>query len=176
MENFEKQDANEHEEVIDKIKEAIIKLEDGIAKIEKIKSPNVMRTDALIDDFETPKVISSSKTKLEVKAEDLKEALAEAAASIKIEEPNTDMIDTANIDFDLVEKSVKEPKSKKNPSKVKKDKKLKLLQTQKVNKQVEEVRTELEQMKKQFEEMRDHVMSQDFGVQVIFITTEVSMY
>ncbi|XP_022819420.1 PHD finger protein 20 isoform X2 [Spodoptera litura] len=41
LEQFEKQDDVRHEEVIDRIKEAINKLEDGLSQIEKVNSPKV---------------------------------------------------------------------------------------------------------------------------------------
>lgn len=161
MENFEKQDANKHEEVIDKIKEAIIKLEGGINEIENLKSPKLERTETPIKGLETPISFNTPKLKLEIKPEDLKEALAEAAASIEIDEPSADIKDY-NSEIAKLEK-VKEPKAKRDPSKVKKGKKLRLMQEKKVKRQVEKVKNELEQMKKQFEAMRQHMLSQEYA-------------
>lgn len=55
-------------------------------------------------------------------------------------------------------KSTEEEKPKKNLAKVKKGKKLRLLQEKKVKKQVERVKNELEAMKKQMEEMRKQML------------------
>jgi HAMP domain-containing protein len=111
LENFDKQDEAKHEEVIDRIKEVINKLEDGISRVE------------------TPKP--------EVKEEVIKD------------EKDASKIKTEGLDKE---------KSKKL-SKLKRSKKLRLLQEKKVKKQVEKVKSELEEMKKQVEEMRQQMLA-----------------
>lgn len=116
LEKFDKQDGEKHEEVIDKIKEVITKIEDDLYKVEKVNSPKPEIKDVLI--------------KIEKKEE------------IKVEK------DDAKDDA----------KEKKKLAKIKKGKKLRLLQERKVKKQVEKVKSELEAMKKQVEEMKKQMM------------------
>lgn len=75
-------------------------------------------------------------------------------------------IATANdeVKLEIPESDSKESKTKqerkKNLSKVKKGKKLRLLQEKKVKKQVEKVKNELEQMKRQVEQIRKDMLQQ----------------
>ncbi|XP_053600890.1 PHD finger protein 20-like isoform X3 [Plodia interpunctella] len=108
LEIFEKQDEVKHEEVIDKIKEVITKIEGDLNHVQ-VESP-----------------------KAEIKIEGIKEEARE--------------------------------KSKKL-SKIKKGKKLRLLQEKKVKKQVEKVKNELEEMKRQVEEMRKQMLMKTGGVE-----------
>ncbi|KAM3960173.1 LOW QUALITY PROTEIN: uncharacterized protein ACR2FA_005805 [Aphomia sociella] len=111
LEKFDKQDEGKHEEVIDKIKEVITKIEDDLNNVKNTNSP-----------------------KPEIKIE-----------PIKTEDVKVDKYET-------------EEKLKKKLSKIKKGKKLRLLQEKKVKKQVEKVKSELEEMKKQVEEMKKQMM------------------
>ncbi|CAH0698780.1 unnamed protein product [Spodoptera exigua] len=120
LEQFEKPDDVRHEEVIDRIKEAINKLEDGLSQIEKVNSPKV----EIKEEIPTPEVKPTT---------DIKEE------SDKKTEEQTE-------------------KDKEKLAKVKKGKKLRLLQEKKVKKQVERVKNELKQMKKQMSEMRQQIL------------------
>lgn len=122
LEKFEKSDNAEHEEVIDRIKEVINKLEDGL------KAVNTEPSSPTIN-------ITSTSTIATVKDE---------------------------VKLDIPESESKQPEirrqRKKNLSKVKKSKKLRLLQEKKVKKEVEIVKCELEVMKKQVEQMRKEML------------------
>ncbi|KAH9633941.1 hypothetical protein HF086_015145 [Spodoptera exigua] len=120
LEQFEKPDDVRHEEVIDRIKEAINKLEDGLSQIEKVNSPKV----EIKEEIPTPEVKPTTDNKEE---------------SDKKTEEQTE-------------------KDKEKLAKVKKGKKLRLLQEKKVKKQVERVKNELKQMKKQMSEMRQQIL------------------
>lgn len=124
LEQFEKPDDSKHEEVIDRIKEVIIKLEDGINQAEKTSSPKP----------------------------ELKEVIAPPAPVEQKPEPVKTEVKEVQTNTESTEQPVKD-KSKKL-SKVKKGKKLKLLREKKVNRQVEKVRNELEMVKKEMSEMR----------------------
>ncbi|RVE47035.1 hypothetical protein evm_008317 [Chilo suppressalis] len=113
LEKFEKVDDSKHEEVIDRIKEVINKLEDGIYKVQNSPKPEVKQ--------EMPKQVASELIKTEVKEAD-------------------------------------KDKSRKL-AKVKKGKKLRLLQEKRVKKEVEQVKSELEEMKRQVEEMRKQMQA-----------------
>ncbi|CAH0722904.1 unnamed protein product, partial [Brenthis ino] len=108
LEKFEKPDDSK-QEVIEKMKEVITKLEDGLK--EKVDSP---------------------KPELVIKLEQIK------CNPVK-------------------EEVIPEPEKPKK-MKIKKTKKLRLLQEKKVKKQVEKVKSELEEMKKQVEEMRKQML------------------
>ncbi|XP_049887708.1 PHD finger protein 20 isoform X2 [Pectinophora gossypiella] len=118
---FEKQDDDKHEEVIDRIKEAINKLEDGLNQ--------------------------------EVKVE-VKEAKSEVKPEIKLEvKPEVKEVVEETVDPQPGVSGTPKEK-KKSLSKIKKAKKVRLLQEKKVKKQVEMVKGELEEMKKQVAELR----------------------
>lgn len=117
LEKFEKSDNDAHEEVIDRIKEVINKLEDGLKAVNtESPSPTTNITTTTI-------------------------------ATVK------DEVNLAIPVSDSKESEIRQER-KKNLSKVKKGKKLRLLQEKKVKKQVEKVKCELEEMKRQVEEMR----------------------
>lgn len=123
LEKFEESDNAAHEEVIDRMKEVINKLEGGL---------NTVNTES-----PTPSTSSVTATA----------PIATVKDEVKLEIPEPDL---------------KQPKvrqeRKRNVSKVKKGKKLRLLQEKKVKKQVEKVKNELEVMKKQVEEMRKEML------------------
>ncbi|XP_068628599.1 PHD finger protein 20 isoform X2 [Battus philenor] len=133
LENFEATDDRKHEEVIDRIKEVITKLEDGINKAEKLDSPKA------------PLPEEQSNLKSE-EPKDILGTIEVIEESILTEQPETTK--TKN----------NEGKSKRNASKLKKSKKLRLLQEKKVKKQVEKVKSELEEMKRQVEEMKKQML------------------
>ncbi|XP_026726423.1 uncharacterized protein LOC113492901 isoform X3 [Trichoplusia ni] len=130
LEQFEIPDDNKHEEVIDRIKEVINKLEDGINQAEKTSSP---------------------------KPEPKEEVTAPPAPAEQEPEPVKTEVKEVQTNTENIEKPEKD-KSKKL-SKVKKGKKLKLLREKKVKIQVEKVRNELEMMKKQVSEMRKQMLT-----------------
>ncbi|CAD0195251.1 unnamed protein product [Chrysodeixis includens] len=134
LEQFEKPDDSQHEEVLDRIKEVINKLEDGIQQAEKTGSPKP----------EPKEEIISPPAPEEPKPEPVK-------TEVKEVQTNTDNAETSEKD-----------KTKKL-SKVKKGKKLKLLREKKVKIQVEKVRNELEMMKKQMSEMRKQMLTNRRG-------------
>lgn len=110
LEQFEKPDDSK-KEVIEKMKEVITKLEDGLNEMEKVSSPK-------------PELI------------------------IKLKQIKCDLVK---------EEKIPEQEKKKAP-KIKKNKKLRLLQEKKVKKQVDKVKSELAEMKKQMEEMRKEML------------------
>lgn len=121
LEKFEKSEA--HEEVIDRIKEVINKLEDGLKAVNTESPSSTTSTNVTDSTIATVK----DEVKLEIPVSDTKEP------EIRQER-------------------------KKNLSKIKKGKKLRLLQEKKVKKQVEKVKCELEEMKRQVEEMRKEML------------------
>ncbi|KAJ8733791.1 hypothetical protein PYW07_014342 [Mythimna separata] len=123
LEQFEKPDDVRHEEVIDRIKEVINKLEDGLNNVEKIDSPKVEPKE------EVPPCP-------EVKPEPTQEP------KVEVKEESQEVV----------------VKDRSKKLKVKKGKKLRLMQEKKVKIQVEKVKSELEEMKKQFNEMRAQMM------------------
>ncbi|KAG6447977.1 PHD finger protein 20 isoform X3 [Manduca sexta] len=134
LEKFDEQDSK-HEEVIDRMKEVINKLEGGL----KEDTLNALKVD---NKEETP-----IPTKLE-------------AIQAKTEEP------IENVVVDVVAEANTPVKVKsKKLSKIKKSKKLRMLQEKKVKKQVQKVKSELEEMKKQVEEMRKQMLlkTQEFA-------------
>ncbi|CAK1600192.1 unnamed protein product [Parnassius mnemosyne] len=132
LENFEMIDDREHEEVIDRIKEVITKLEDGISKAERIESP-----------------------KVEVKEEESKNVKEQEVTITPEENKEANVIPVG--DSEKIKTEPNEGKIKKM-SKLKKSKKLRLMQEKKVKKQVEKVKSELEEMKRQVEEMKKQML------------------
>lgn len=124
LEKFEKSDNAAHEEVIDRIKEVINKLEDGLKA----------NTDILLPTTNTTTTTTTT-------------TIATIKDEVKLETPESDSI----------EPKIRQER-KRNLSKVKKGKKLRLLQEKKVKKQVEKVKCELEEMKRQVEEMRKEML------------------
>ncbi|XP_013168393.1 PREDICTED: uncharacterized protein LOC106118306 isoform X1 [Papilio xuthus] len=130
LENFEVIDDKEHEEVIDRIKEAIIKLEDGMNKTEKVDSP-----------------------KQEIPEEDEDEIKDEIQA-IPVELTEEKVMLPEQSEANDNENKVK---TKKTVSHLKRNKKLRLLQA-KAKKKMEKVECELAEMKRQVEEMRKQIV------------------
>ncbi|XP_063890671.1 uncharacterized protein LOC126054929 isoform X2 [Helicoverpa armigera] len=133
LEQFDKPDDVKHEEVIDRIKEAIIKLEDGLNQVERVSSPKIESKPEIEPTITTPEVATE---------EPIPEATVESQNS-SFESQN------ATVDNDETKKLTK----------VKKGKKLRLLREKKVKKQVEKVKNELELVRKQVDEMRQQMLN-----------------
>ncbi|CAG4921142.1 unnamed protein product [Colias eurytheme] len=156
LEKFEKPDESKHEEVIDKMKEVISKLEGGLSNIEKVDSPKPEIEPEVIK-------VDPINTEVDINVAELEPVNVETSVAdngvdftVKLEPEEPIQIDTVGTSSAAIStEDVKmETKPKKVLSKVKKTKKLRLLQEKKVKKQVEKVKNELEEMKRQVEEMR----------------------
>ncbi|XP_013148427.1 PREDICTED: uncharacterized protein LOC106111005 [Papilio polytes] len=133
LQNFEVIDDKKHEEVIDRIKEAIIKLEDGITKTEKVDSPKV----------EIPEEEDEDEIKDEIEA--IPVELTEDGLPLPEQSETTE------------NENESKSKTKKAVSHLKRDKKFRLLQA-KAKKKMEKVECELAEMKRQVEEMRKQIV------------------
>ncbi|KPJ17781.1 PHD finger protein 20-like protein 1 [Papilio machaon] len=131
LENFEVGDDKTHEEVIDRIKEAIIKLEDGMNKTEKVDSPKE----------EIPEEEDEDEIKDEIEA--IPVELTEEKLPLPEQSAMTD--------------NESKGQTKKSVSHLKRNKKLRLLQA-KAKKKMEKVECELAEMKRQVEEMRKQIV------------------
>ncbi|XP_041973618.1 PHD finger protein 20-like isoform X2 [Aricia agestis] len=169
---FDKPDEHKHEEVLDKIKEAINKLEDGLTEIKKVDSPKPQLkleiTKLIVKDHNTkPEIVKEEPVKNEVVNSellvntelDMKEEHVENIVNTEeTAKENKDEVKASTlkevVKEELKTKEDSEDKPKKKLSKIKKSKKLRLLQEKKVKKQVEKVKNELQDMKRQIEEMR----------------------
>lgn len=156
LEQFEKPDEGTHEEVIDRIKEAINKLEDGLNQEQTISPKPEIKTE-IQSDVSEPKVEAMSAPE---------ENLVDVTPKIEQEPIKTEVIKTEK-EINKIEKGIKKEKrlnkttkDEKKHSKIKRVKKIRLLHAKKVKKEVEKVKHELEEMKKQVLEMRRQ-MSKD---------------
>ncbi|XP_038208739.1 PHD finger protein 20-like isoform X2 [Zerene cesonia] len=157
LEKFEKPDESKHEEVLDKMKEVISKLEGGLNNIEKVDSPKTEIEPEVIkvDPINTEVDMNIAEVEpVNVETANVGDNVVDFTVKLEPEEPiQIDTVGTSSAT--LTTEGVKtETRPKKVPSKVKKTKKLRLLQEKKVKKQVEKVKNELEEMKRQVEEMR----------------------
>ncbi|XP_022122920.2 uncharacterized protein LOC110998534 isoform X1 [Pieris rapae] len=148
LEKFDDHDGSINEEVIDKMKEVISKLEDGLNKVESKED---------VKDTPEPEInleviqVDPNDVEIDIETEEIDKIVPIFKDEIKTEQTTEPTMDVNR------QEKIKE-KPKKLASKVKKSKKLRLLQEKKVKKQVEKVKNELEEMKKQVEEMRKQML------------------
>ncbi|KAJ0181393.1 hypothetical protein K1T71_003478 [Dendrolimus kikuchii] len=186
LEKFEQPDELKHEQVIDRMKEVINKLENNINEIEKANSPKPAVTEAiekLQEDVqeeiqEGVQEGVQEEIQEEIQAEIQEEIQEEIQKQIKekvVEEPQEEIAtnevqikdsppeqnqpEVVEPEIENVEVVVVNPDKPKKLSKIKKSKKMRLLQERKVKKQVEKVKSELEEMKRQVEEMRQQMLA-----------------
>ncbi|CAK1548690.1 unnamed protein product [Leptosia nina] len=145
LEKFDKPDEGKHEEVIDKMKEVISKLEGGLSEIEAVVKKKPPSPD-----------IGLEVIQVDPNALDIDEV--EETVKMKVEAQSENETLTQEVSSTSSNTVVKTEKPKKAISKVKKGKKMRLLQDKKVKKQVERVKNELEEMKRQVAEMRKQML------------------
>ncbi|XP_037871690.1 PHD finger protein 20 isoform X2 [Bombyx mori] len=170
LEKFEKIDDSKHEEVIDRIKEVINKLEDGLNNVDKpltpkpfILKPSTPKSSVPKPPTPKPTTPKPETTALEPPTTNNSEQSGEqmlAAEELRVEEV-VDVVENTEklpVESDSTTSMANVKDKPKKLSKIKKGKKLRLLQEKKVKKQVEKVKSELEVMKKQMKQMRKEML------------------
>ncbi|XP_061382783.1 uncharacterized protein LOC116770086 isoform X1 [Danaus plexippus] len=115
-------------------------------------SDPVMEEEAKLEQFEKP-----DESKQEV-IEKMKEVICKLEGGLDIHKIDTTKREVDTKPVSEVDTTVKDDRSKRKLSKIKRNKRLRMLQEKKVKKQVEKVKNELVEMRKQMEEMRKQML------------------
>lgn len=111
-----------------------------------------MEEEAKLEQFEKP-----DESKQEV-IEKMKEVICKLEGGLDIHKIDTTKREVDTKPVSEVDTTVKDDRSKRKLSKIKRNKRLRMLQEKKVKKQVEKVKNELVEMRKQMEEMRKQML------------------